>query len=160
LPEPRDDDVKPIAEYKARYAYNELNKPLVVLDAGFYIDSLNGFPKAFTNFALETVGLEGILRLVEGKERNCEFRHCLAYLDGNLNQPRCFTSSVRGIIAEGPRGTMQPHLWSKLGLIFIPQDSDKTLGEMSPEEYASFSKNHPQETSCQKQFGEWYSKRV
>src|SRR3989338_10669833 len=74
LPEPRADDVQVIAEHKARFAYEIVKEPLVVLDAGFYIDSLNGFPRAYVNSALDTIGIEGILKLVERKKRDCEFR--------------------------------------------------------------------------------------
>jgi len=160
LPEPRSSDVKLIAEHKARSAYKILKEPLVVLDAGFYIPSLNGFPRAFVNFTLETIGLEGILTLVGGKERDCEFRECLAYMDGTQTEPICFTSAIKGFIAEKPKGKMQNHLWSPLALIFVPPNTGRTLGEMTPEEYASFWKDYPRESSCQKQFGEWYSAKI
>ncbi|MFH1290005.1 MAG: non-canonical purine NTP pyrophosphatase, partial [Nanoarchaeota archaeon] len=61
IPEPRSSDVTEIAIAKVVYAYRELNRSVITLDAGFYIPSLNGFPRAFVNFALETIGLEGIL---------------------------------------------------------------------------------------------------
>ncbi len=156
LPEPRDDNVEVIAKHKAFFAYSILKEPLVVLDAGFYVKSLNGFPKAFVNFALDTIDIGGILKLVEGKERECEFKHCLAYIDGTLTQPVLFVSSVKGIIAQQSRGKMQDHLWSKLGLIFIPEHGNRTLAEMSKEEYDAFWKDYPGEVSCQEKFGEWY----
>ena len=37
----------------------------MAMDADFCIDALNGFPKAFVNFALDTIGVEGILKLME-----------------------------------------------------------------------------------------------
>ncbi len=157
LPEPRMSEVEPIAKHKARTAYAILKEPLVVLDAGFYVHSLNGFPRAFVNFALETIGLEGILNLVLGKERACEFRECLAYIDGTETEPRCFTSCVEGTLAEKPQGNMQKHLWSTLALIFMPVNSSKTLGELTHEEYVQFWKDYPRKHSCQKEFGEWYS---
>ena len=95
----------------------------------------------------------------KGKNRNCEFRECLAYIDKEQNEPKCFTSTIKGTISEEPRGTMQNHLWSPLALIFIPPKTNKTLGEMTPSEYTKFWKNYPRESSCQKQFGEWYLKK-
>ena len=159
LPEPRSSDVKLIAEHKARSAYKILKEPLVVLDAGFYVHSLNGFPRAFVNFALETIGLEGILNLVNGKSRECEFRECLAYIDDSLNEPQCFTSSIKGTVAEESRGVMQKHLWSPLACIFVPLHANRTLGEMTEAEYVQFWQDYPREDSCQKQFGEWFSAR-
>ena len=43
-------------------AYKIVKKPCISMDAGFWIDELNGFPKAFVNFSLETVGINGILK--------------------------------------------------------------------------------------------------
>jgi len=67
LPEPRSDDLREIAKEKVLFAYKKIRKPCIVLDFGFYIHSLNGFPKAFVNFVLETIGIEDILKLVDGK---------------------------------------------------------------------------------------------
>ena len=67
LPEPRTDDLREIAREKVSFAYQQIKKPCIAIDTGFYIHSLNGFPKTFVNLALETIGVEGILRLVEGK---------------------------------------------------------------------------------------------
>ena len=78
IPEPRSSDVKEIAHDKVLYAFERIQKPVVALDAGFYIESLNGFPKAFVNFALETIGNEGLLKLVEEKDRN------LPYLEAQI----------------------------------------------------------------------------
>lgn len=158
LSEPRSSEVREIAAHKAREAYRLLNAPLVVLDAGFYIPSLNGFPKAFVNFALETIGVEGILKLAEGKDRTCEFRDCIAYIGPESQEPVLFDSHIGGLLATEIRGAMQNHLWSKLGLVFIPNGKDKTLAEMSLEEYGVFAKR-PVSACAQKQFGEWYSTR-
>lgn len=159
LPEPRSDDVEDIARYKARYAYNILQKPLVVLDAGFYIPSLNGYPGAFVNFTLDKIKLEGILRLVEGKERDAEFRECLCYIDQNHPEPRAFISSLKVKISNEPRGKMKKHLWSELACISIPPYTDKTLAEMTRKEYDQYWQDHPRENSCQEDFGQWYSRQ-
>jgi len=66
LPEPRSDDLREIAKEKVLFAYKKIGKPCIVLDSGFYVHSLNGFPKKFVNFVLETIGIEGILKLVNG----------------------------------------------------------------------------------------------
>lgn len=158
IPEPRSSDVEIIAREKARYAFEKLQQPVVVLDAGFYIPSINGFPRAFVNFALETVGIQGILKLIEGKERHCDFRECLAYTDKESSESHLFTAFIRGSVASEPRGHMQPHLWSELALIFVPEGREKTLAEMTSEEYAALWKSLSIETSAGRMFGEWYVK--
>jgi XTP/dITP diphosphohydrolase len=157
-PEPRSSDVQEIAEHKAKYAFSKINRPLVVLDAGFYVQSLNGFPRAFVNFALETIGLDGVLRLAEGKDRACEFRECIAYIDERTVEPLCFFASIPGTLSSEPRGELQPHHWSALSRIFVPQGYTKTLAELSKQEYDDFWKTFPPQHSCQDKFGTWYVK--
>lgn len=83
LDEPRSDDIKEIATAKVKQAYEIVKRPCIALDTDFRIDELNGFPRAFVNFSLETVGIQGILKLMEDKSnRKCAFNECLAYHDG------------------------------------------------------------------------------
>ncbi len=83
LDEPRSDDIKEIATAKVKQAYEIVKRPCIALDTDFRIDELNGFPRAFVNFALDTIGIQGMLRLMENKEnRTCSFNECLAYHDG------------------------------------------------------------------------------
>ena len=83
LDEPRSDDIKEIATAKVKEAFEIVKRPCIALDTDFRIDELNGFPRAFVNFSLDTIGIEGILKLMEGKEnRKCAFNECLAYHDG------------------------------------------------------------------------------
>ena len=83
LDEPRSDDIKEIATAKVKQAYEIVKRPCISLDADFRIDELNGFPRAFVNFSLDTIGIQGILKLMENKNnRTCAFNECLAYHDG------------------------------------------------------------------------------
>lgn len=159
IPEPRSSDVQEIAEHKVKFAYQQIQKPVISLDAGFYIPSLNGFPRAFVNFALETVGLEGILRLAEGKSKVCEFREALSYIEESFDQPNTFIGQVKGILAEKPKGIMQDYHWSKLALIFIPEGSHKTLAEMNKGEYTEWRKISREKESPQRKFVEWLNLR-
>ena len=83
LDEPRSDDIKVIATAKVKQAYEIVKRPCMAMDTDFRVDELNGFPRAFVNFSLETIGISGILKLMEDKEnRKCAFNECLAYYDG------------------------------------------------------------------------------
>lgn len=160
MPEPRSSDVEEIARQKVRFAYDHIKKPTVALDAGFYIPAWNGFPRAFVNFSLETLGLRGILKLMEGEDRSCEFRHSLGYLDSTLQQPVCFTDRVDGVMAyapqgsmENPDGTKKDYLWSVLSMLFIPQGETQTLAEMERDYYMQW-KSH-RKNAAAKQFAGW-----
>lgn len=119
LEEPRSDDIKYISKYKVMEAYKIVNKPCISLDCGFWIDELNGFPKAYVNFALETIRINGILKLMEGKEkRSCRFTECLSYYDGNeLHQ---FMGKHEGTLTNEILGNDTEEKWSTLWYIFKP----------------------------------------
>ena len=158
LPEPRSDDLREIAKEKVLFAYEKIGKPCIALDSGFYVHSLNGFPKAFVNFVLETIGINGILQLVDGKPRDCEFRNCLAYLDDALSEPVYFESNVEGLLSDSSRGEMRDYYWSKLFLVFIPKDANKTLAEMTFDEYQDWRTQRYKDSFATK-FAEWISHR-
>lgn len=83
LDEPRTDDIKEIATAKVKQEYEMVKRPCIAFDTNFRIDELNGFPRAFVNFSLYTIGISGILKLMENKEnRSCAFIECLAYYRG------------------------------------------------------------------------------
>lgn len=153
LEEPRSDDICYISKYKVLEAYNLVKKPCISLDCGFWIDELGGFPRAFVNFALDSIGIEGILKLMEGKEnRACRFTECLSYYDGKeIHQ---FMGKHEGTLSERILGKDTDAKWSDLWYIWKPQGSDKTMAEMTEEE----RQTRKRESSVQamKEFAKWY----
>lgn len=138
LPESRSYDVHQIAREKALYAYGKLQKPCLTLDAGFFLSAWNGFPRTYVNFALETLGLSGLLKLVEGLPRECYFKDCIAYCDGS--EPIVLERLIEGSVADHPRGEPKDYHWSVLFQIFVPNGLEKTLAEMSREELSQWKK--------------------
>lgn len=133
LDEPRSEDLKEIATAKVKQAYELLKKPCIALDTGFFIDALNGFPKTFVNFSLDTIGIEGILKLMEQQEnRDCRFEECLAYYDGK--EIRYFYGKHPGKVAYQPEGEARQEKWSDLWYIFQPNHFEKTLAQMNQQE--------------------------
>ena len=156
LEEPRSDDIKYISKYKVMEAYKLVNKPCISLDCGFWIDELNGFPRAFVNFALDAIGINGLLKLMEGKEnRTCRFTECLSYYDGNeLHQ---FMGKHEGTLTEKMLGNDTDKKWSDLWYIFKPYGYDKTLAQMTEEERAGRIKY--ESVDSMKQFSKWYKEQ-
>lgn len=154
LIEPRSDDIREIAEFKVRQAYELIQKPCLALDAGFFIEALNGFPRAFVNFTLDTLGIEGILKQMQDVEnRKCAFKECLAYYDG-LNLLH-FDGNVEGILATKIKGYNNDQKWSDLWYIFIPFGYNKTLAELSNEEINKRPRC-PQNTSAMEEFADYH----
>ena len=156
LDEPRSDDIKYISKYKVMEAYKLVNKPCISMDSGFWIDELDGFPRAFVNFTLDTIVIDGILKLMEGKEnRNCRFTECLSYYDGNkLYQ---FMGKHEGTLAEEILGNNRSKNWSDLCHIFKPYGYDKTLAQMTDEERANRIKYNSIDSMVE--FSNWYKKQ-
>lgn len=154
LRESRAEEPSEIAREKVIEAYQKLHMPVVALDAGFFIQALNGFPGTQTNFALKTIGTEGILDLMEKKrDRQCEFRHALAYLDNTLHEPRLFFRTVHGNLAEEPYAESNPGAWSELSRIFVPYGCDNVEAALTPEERSSLSERT---SGYYRQFAQWY----
>ena len=154
LDEPRSDDIKEIATVKVNQAFKMLNKPCIALDTGFFIDELNGFPRAFVNFSLDTIGIDGILKLMQGKEnRKCRFEECLAYHDGN--KIHYFYGKHPGNLSTKIQGINREEKWSDLWYIFKPEHFDKTLAEMDTVEREERRKIDGS-VEALKVFAEWY----
>lgn len=153
LIEPRSEDIRGIAKVKVIQAYNIVGEPCIALDAGFFIDELNGFPKAYVNHALETIGIEGILKLMEEKDkRSCEFRSCLAFYDGK--EIKFFESSSKGNLSYLKRGQDSKDKWSDLWYIFKPNHFNKTLAEFEKKDFEKLKAL--KEESAIAKFAKWY----
>ena len=156
LDEPRSDDIKEIATAKVNQAFKMLNKPCIALDTGFFIDELNGFPRAFVNFSLDTIGIDGILKLMQGKEnRKCRFEECLAYHDGN--KIHYFYGRHPGNLSTKIQGINRDEKWSDLWYIFKPEHFNKTLAEMDSVEREERRKIDGS-VEALKVFADWYRK--
>ena len=156
LEEPRSDDIQYISKYKVMEAYKLVNKPCISLDCGFWIDELEGFPKAFVNFALDTIGIKGLLKLMEGKEnRSCRFTECLSYYDGK--ELKQFMGNHEGTLTNQILGNDTDKKWSDLWYIFKPYGYDKTLAQMTEEEREN-RKRYKSVESFQ-EFAKWYKEQ-
>lgn len=154
-------DLAKIASDKVVKAFAKIKKPVVSHDSGFYIRSLDGFPGHKVNPALKDLGVEWILKRVGGKDRYCEFRQCLAFINHHMESPKIFESVTSGYLSEEIKGTLKDKnkVLSELWLVFIPEDELKTLAEMSEEEWKEWRARRG-DKSVDVKFGKWYSKTV
>lgn len=159
MTEPDSDNVWTIAPAKAIEAFQRLGQPVITQDAGFAIVDFGNKPGARAKQYLQERGIAGLLADVAGKKRDCAFENCLAYFDEKLHSPITFFSRVFGSLAITPRGTPSAQAWKELWTVFIPNDYEKTLAEMSADEYDRFrTKIHT--TSYLDDFANWYHRYV
>ena len=86
-PEMRSDEPEEIARQSAEMLANELKKTVVVEDSGLFIKSLNDFPGTCSSYIHKKIGLNGILKLMEGvKDRECTYKSAVAYCKPRKNQ--------------------------------------------------------------------------
>ncbi|ELZ34042.1 ditpase [Halogeometricum pallidum JCM 14848] len=78
-------ELGPIAAHGAREAYRHAGEPVLVDDAGLFIDGFGGFPGPYSSYAEDTLGVEAVHRLADRElddPRRAAFRCVLAYCDG------------------------------------------------------------------------------
>ena len=129
LPEIQAINVEEVLRDKAKRAFEIIQKPLIVEDSGFHINSWNEFPGALIKWVLETKGCEGICKSMENYEnKNAKTKTGICYFDGNEFQ--LFFGEQKGKISKEPKGE------NGFGFdeIFIPKGYEKTMAEMTPEE--------------------------
>ncbi len=128
------DDVERIAEEAAKRLCEQGEDLTVVEDAGLYINALNGFPGPYSEYVYKTLGIPGILKLMDGvADRSAYFKSAVAVCAGS--SVRVFVGIAEGNIAEEPRGS------GGFGFdpIFIPLGLNKTFAEMTLEEKGEIS---------------------
>ena len=123
-PEIQADDVTEVAIYSAKWACKELGRAVLKNDTGLFVKSLNGFPGVYTHYVDDTIGEDGLLKLMKGiEDREAYFKEVIAYCEPN-EEPIVFEGITKGRIATKKSGT---YGWS-WDFIFIPDGQDKTLG--------------------------------
>ena len=122
------DNLEEIATFSLKNVHEKI--PIVIEDAGLFINKFNGFPGPYSSYVLERLGNPGILKLMENVEdRTAKYISAIAYRDetGIHN----FKGIVEGSIAFSIRGS------NGFGYdpIFIPkEEKGQTFGEMSEQE--------------------------
>jgi len=133
LIEPREEDPERVVIEKATQAFEVLKTPLIVEDSGIFIAALNGFPKTMVKFAESTIGISGILKLMEGKDdRSAEFRQSLAYMSSEMSAPKVF-SYVDGGYRVAEKIQDGENSYFEFNKILIPPGENKTLSTFSKE---------------------------
>ena len=136
-PEIQSDDTPEIARFSAQFAGSKLNTPLFVMDLGFYIEALNGFPGPFIKFVNKWLSEDQILKLLEGKNNRKAYWITALGLFLPGEEVKIFASKSYGEVPKkisGNRGYMGDKL-------FRPLESKLVLSEMSETEYNLFWNN-------------------
>lgn len=122
------DTLEEVAAYGIKEVASRLDGPVMIEDAGLFVDALKGFPGVYSAYVQKTIGNSGILRLMERVEkRSAYFKSVVAYAEPG-QEPVMFKGEVHGKIGFEERG--------KKGFGYDPifYVDDISLGEMEIEE--------------------------
>ncbi|ELZ19386.1 Ham1 family protein [Haloterrigena salina JCM 13891] len=147
--EVQSDSLAEIAAHGAREAFEELgsDEPVLVDDAGLFVDALEGFPGPYSAYVEDTVGVERLWRLASEEEnRRARFKTVLAYADEDGTET--FKGTVAGTLVA-PRGE------GGFGYDPIFEYNGQTMAEMSTEEKNAISHRG----RALAEFAEWYAGR-
>lgn len=141
------ESVYEIAEAKSKYAFEQLQKPVIVEDDGFYIRSLSGFPGQYSSFVYKTLGNQGILKLMKNRvDRRAYFLSVIVYNDGYVFKR--FSGKTSGklnkMAIKGGWG-FDP--------IFIPRNAEQSYAELSLLSKKSIFSHR---SKSLKKFSKWY----
>ncbi len=76
------DTVEEVAIHSAKYASDKLKCTVLKNDTGLFVEALKGFPGPYTHYVDETVGEDGLLKLLDGVEnRKACFIEAFAYCE-------------------------------------------------------------------------------
>lgn len=152
--EPEINDIEAVSKAKVLEAYSILGKPCFVADSGFFIDDYPnnpGYPGAFVKRSGVSSNINELLNKMKVvKNRSCQFVDCLTFYDGvNFYS---FYGICKGTIAYNPKGNLLNKAKSALWYVFIPENHQKTLAEMTDEERKDEKDGH---TSATNEFINW-----
>lgn len=146
----QDDTLENIAKYSVQDAVKNCRLPIFVEDAGLFVEALEGFPGPYSKYVYNTIGLKGILKLMDKiKNRTAYFKSVIAFGSPDL-KPICFIGLVKGKLTLLERGI------SGFGYdpIFAPENCNgRTFAEMNLLEKNIISHR----SKAIRKFAEWIS---
>ncbi|PIS05540.1 MAG: non-canonical purine NTP pyrophosphatase [Candidatus Buchananbacteria bacterium CG10_big_fil_rev_8_21_14_0_10_42_9] len=126
-PENQDKTIEEIVSQAARQMADKLNQLVVVEDAGLFLEAYENFPGPLSKFVFNTIGNEGIFKLLEGKDRGAYFKAVYGYCQPR-QEPKLFTGISRGQITTQAKALEVDDMpWD---YIFIPAGYEKVTSEI------------------------------
>ena len=94
------DTLGAVAAHGARQAYDHVGDPVIVDDAGLFLEGFDGFPGPYSAYVENTLGVETVGRLARREdEPRAAFRCVIAYCDGDA-----FEASPEPVDLDDRRG--------------------------------------------------------
>jgi XTP/dITP diphosphohydrolase len=146
----QNDNIENIAKASATDAFKKTGLPLIVEDAGLFIEALNGFPGPYSSYVYKTLGTKGILKLMEKIEkRDASFHSVVTFYSPKLNL-KTFHGEIGGEITTQERGD---HGFGYDPIFKLSNNRYyKTFAEMNTQKKNKFSHR----AKALRRFAKWY----
>ena len=128
-PEIQANSLEEVVDFALDYLAERIEGNFIIDDSGLFILSLNNFPGVYSAYVFDTLGNQGILKLMkEIEDRRAIFKTVIGVRVEEQNFK--FVGLCHGYISKEPRGA------NGFGYdpIFIPEGENRTFAEMSTEE--------------------------
>jgi XTP/dITP diphosphohydrolase len=126
--------------------------PVIVEDAGLFVEALKGFPGPYAAYVYKTLGNKGLLKQMENvSNRRAKFQSAIAYCSPEHPEAVCFEGEVIGeITSEERKGRFSENFG--FDPVFKPDGNKKTFAEMPIAEKNRFSHR----AKAIQRFADWY----
>lgn len=135
-PEDKEADMSEVCKKASKELAEKLQTSVIVEDTGLFFKAYNNFPGALPKFIYNSIGFDGIFKLLKDENRSAYFKTFIGYCEPK-KEPVLFDGEMQGKITEEiilPDADAMPY-----DHIFIPDGYDRAIVEMSIEEKNSFS---------------------
>ena len=144
--EPQASDLESVARAKIEQALNHLphdNAMLLVEDAGLFVTALDGFPGVYSSYAYNTIGNQGVIRLLEHLQSEDPVR-AKRLRAASFKAVSILWKNGVMLVGKGEcQGSIASQIQGAEGFgfdpIFIPYDLDEHGQALDPENLGSLS---------------------
>lgn len=135
LTEPKTLSQEEVAISTAKQAYEILKEPLITDDTGIFFANYHNFPGTYTKFLLQTLGFDGLKRLISVENSKAFYQTTLCYTDGK--RYKTFQGKLEGNLSLSASPIYNKD-WG-YDSIFIPSGANKFFSEFSLEDRIQIS---------------------
>jgi XTP/dITP diphosphohydrolase len=131
LIEPQSMSQEEISIFKVKQAFKQLRIPVVTMDSGVFITSLNGFPGVYSNPILKMLSNKYVFKLLKNEtDRSAYIEQTVSFYDGKML--KTFNSKSEGVVVtEKEAGD-----GFSIDGFFRTNNSKKIYGNMTEDEKA------------------------
>jgi len=138
IPEIQSEDCSEVASFSAEYGAKLLNKPVVKMDTGFFIEGLKGFPGPLVHYVDKQIGVEKFFEITKSlANKNASIKSSIVYCEPG-GKPVVFESGCVGKLAD----TFPEKSEGFIDCLFIPTHKNNpdglTMGKLRELDYDKF----------------------